>query len=96
VVGSEWVPEPEQQLEIIYYCFKSLAVLNDTDPETIETYVSQFIEPTLAYLSQHMRRSVRAMKFSLKILTILLGDYQVPCSKQLLQEIEGTSEVLIV
>lgn len=96
IVGSSWVPVPEQQLEILYYCYKSMAMLNDTDPETIEAYVTQHIEPTIAYLCKNMRQSVRAMKFSLKILTILLGDYQVACSKSLLHEVEDTSQALIV
>lgn len=60
-------------------------MLNDTDPESIEKYVSSHIDTTISYISANMRRSVRAMKFSLKILTLLFGDYQVPCSKELLQ-----------
>lgn len=36
------------------------------------------------------------MKFSLKILTILLGDYQESCDGQLLKEIESTAQSLIV
>lgn len=95
VVGSSWVPKAEEQLEILYYCFRSLAILNDTDPDSIETYVSEHIEPTIAYISQHMRQSVRTMKFSLKILTLLFGDYQVPCSKELLQGVESTARALI-
>jgi hypothetical protein len=35
------------------------------------------------------------MKFSLKILTLLFGDYQVPCSKELLQGVESTGRALI-
>jgi hypothetical protein len=35
VVGSDWVPNAEEQLEILYYCFRSLAMLNETDPDSI-------------------------------------------------------------
>ena len=76
IVGSEWVPNPEEQLEIIYYCYKSMAALNGTDPDTIEKYISDYTKPTISYIIQNMKKSVRAMKFSLKTLTILLGDYQ--------------------
>jgi hypothetical protein len=42
-----------------------------------------------------MKKSIRAMKFSLKIVTILLADYQIVCFKELLVEIEVTTQSLI-
>jgi hypothetical protein len=31
IVGSDWIPNPEEQLEILYYSYKGMAVLNGTD-----------------------------------------------------------------
>ncbi len=86
---------PEDRLEIYYYLLKSLAFRVDTDPDAIDSYVRPHLNAVLAFVRTNLRQSARCLKFGLKTMTLLFGDYGVEVPPELVEEIETTSEYLM-
>lgn len=86
---------PEDRLEIYYYLLKSLAFRVDTDPDAIDSYVRPHLNAVLAFVRTNLRQSARCLKFGLKTMTLLFGDYGVEVPPELVVEIETTSEYLM-
>lgn len=86
---------PEDRLEIYYYLLKSLAFRVDTDPDVIDSHVRPHLNAVLAFVRTNLRQSARCLKFGLKTMTLLFGDYGVEVPPELVVEIETTSEYLM-
>lgn len=69
-------PTPQDKLEIYYYFIKSLAFKVDSDPETIGAQVRPHLPSILSFARNHLRYNARCLKFSLKTMTVLFGDYE--------------------
>ena len=67
----------------------------DSDPEAIEQYVSSHLPTILNYAISNMKRSGISLKFGLKILTVLFGEYQLECSPQGVHDLEMTAEFMV-
>jgi hypothetical protein len=56
-----------------------MAILTDTDPDTLQQYFEPFTASMISLVIQNMTKSVKAMKFCLKILTLMFGEFGVEC-----------------
>lgn len=83
VLSQELVPKlmdfkfasAEDRLEIYYYLLKSLAFKVDTDPDLIDTHVRPHLSAILHYTTTNVQLSAKSLKFCLKTMTLLFGDY---------------------
>ncbi len=75
-------------MEIFYYILKSLAFKVDTDPDAIDNFVSPYGQTILEYAAVNMKISAITLKFSLKIMTLLFGDYSLECPVEFAKQIE--------
>lgn len=65
----------DQMLHILYLCVRSFAHLNGTDDAVLEQYFTPYADHLIAFIWANFSTSHVAMKYSLKLLTVLFSDF---------------------